>query len=51
MRHSRISNTRSYYSTRVFLKISEAKNLPAMDLNGLCDPYCIVSVDDETVAR
>ncbi len=39
------------WDSRLQLRLSEAKNLPKMDLVGLCDPYCRVMVDDELVAR
>eukprot|EP00052_Salpingoeca_macrocollata_P008172 m.65030 g.65030 ORF g.65030 m.65030 type:complete len:785 (+) comp16464_c1_seq1:376-2730(+) len=42
---------RAYWNTKVYIKIGEAKSLPAKDLNGLCDPYVLIRVDDETVAR
>lgn len=40
-----------YRSTKLHVKISEAKNLPSKDMNGFSDPYCILLVDDEVVAR
>eukprot|EP00050_Salpingoeca_kvevrii_P014197 m.33410 g.33410 ORF g.33410 m.33410 type:complete len:779 (-) comp5614_c0_seq2:49-2385(-) len=41
----------SYRQTNLSVRISEAKNLPAKDVNGLSDPYVIVVVDDERIAR
>ncbi|XP_048468717.1 ras GTPase-activating protein 4 isoform X1 [Rhincodon typus] len=33
------------------LRIIEGKNLPAKDLTGSSDPYCIVRIDNETIIR
>ncbi|XP_054445242.1 ras GTPase-activating protein 4B isoform X1 [Pteronotus mesoamericanus] len=33
------------------IRIVEGKNLPAKDINGSSDPYCIVKVDNEPVIR
>ncbi|KAJ7387166.1 RasGAP-activating-like protein 1 [Desmophyllum pertusum] len=38
-------------STILYLRIGEGKNLPRKDLSGKSDPYCIVKVDNEVVAR
>ncbi|XP_043574863.1 ras GTPase-activating protein 4 [Chiloscyllium plagiosum] len=35
----------------LFLRIVEGKNLPAKDLTGSSDPYCIVRIDNETIIR
>ncbi|XP_068678969.1 rasGAP-activating-like protein 1 isoform X1 [Montipora foliosa] len=35
----------------LYLRIGEGKNLPRKDLSGKSDPYCIVKVDNHTVAR
>ncbi|OCT92268.1 ras GTPase-activating protein 4 isoform X1 [Xenopus laevis] len=35
----------------LFIRIVEGKNLPAKDINGSSDPYCIVKIDDETIIR
>ncbi|XP_041377261.1 rasGAP-activating-like protein 1 [Gigantopelta aegis] len=37
--------------TTLYLRISEAKNLLAKDLNGKSDPYCVIKVDNEVIAR
>ncbi|XP_068021466.1 LOW QUALITY PROTEIN: ras GTPase-activating protein 4-like [Melanerpes formicivorus] len=33
------------------IRIVEARNLPAKDITGSSDPYCIVKVDDEAIIR
>ncbi|XP_045675635.1 ras GTPase-activating protein 4B [Phyllostomus hastatus] len=33
------------------IRIVEGKNLPAKDINGSSDPYCIVKVDNEPIIR
>lgn len=38
-------------STILYLRIGEGKNLPRKDISGKSDPYCIVKVDNEVVAR
>lgn len=35
----------------LFLRIVEGKKLPAKDLTGSSDPYCIVRIDNETIIR
>ncbi|XP_069767433.1 ras GTPase-activating protein 4 isoform X2 [Narcine bancroftii] len=35
----------------LFLRIIEGKKLPARDLTGSSDPYCIVRIDNETIIR
>lgn len=35
----------------MYLRIGEGKNLPRKDISGKSDPYCIVKVDNEPVAR
>ncbi|KAM4700589.1 ras GTPase-activating protein 4-like [Discoglossus pictus] len=35
----------------LFIRIVEGKNLPAKDITGSSDPYCIVKIDDETIIR
>ncbi|XP_046557258.1 LOW QUALITY PROTEIN: rasGAP-activating-like protein 1 [Haliotis rubra] len=37
--------------TTLYLRISEAKNLLSKDLNGKSDPYCVLKVDNEVIAR
>ncbi|XP_015762443.1 PREDICTED: ras GTPase-activating protein 4-like [Acropora digitifera] len=37
--------------TILYLRIGEGKNLPRKDLTGKIDPYCIVKVDENIVAR
>lgn len=37
--------------TILYLRIGEGKNLPRKDLTGKIDPYCIVKVDENVVAR
>lgn len=38
-------------STILYLRIGEGKNLPRKDISGKSDPYCIVKVDNDVVAR
>ncbi|KAG5840669.1 hypothetical protein ANANG_G00191170 [Anguilla anguilla] len=38
-------------NTSLYFRIVEGRNLPAKDVNGTSDPYCIVKVDNEVVAR
>ncbi|XP_064248770.1 rasGAP-activating-like protein 1 isoform X8 [Passer domesticus] len=38
-------------STSLRCRVLEAKDLPAKDLSGSSDPYCVVKVDNEVVAR
>nr|XP_021334215.1 rasGAP-activating-like protein 1 [Danio rerio] len=38
-------------NTSLYFRIVEGKNLPAKDVSGTSDPYCIVKVDNEVVAR
>eukprot|EP00043_Microstomoeca_roanoka_P016864 m.174171 g.174171 ORF g.174171 m.174171 type:complete len:789 (-) comp16537_c0_seq2:419-2785(-) len=45
------SRERSFWDVRIELRISEAKNITAKEANGTSDPYCVVEVDDEEVAR
>lgn len=33
------------------IRIVEGKNLPAKDITGSSDPYCIVKVDNEPIIR
>ncbi|XP_066492571.1 ras GTPase-activating protein 4-like [Tiliqua scincoides] len=35
----------------LFIRIVEGKNLPAKDITGSSDPYCIVKVDNEAIIR
>uniref|UniRef100_A0A2K5NH93 RAS p21 protein activator 4 n=1 Tax=Cercocebus atys TaxID=9531 RepID=A0A2K5NH93_CERAT len=35
----------------LYIRIVEGKNLPAKDINGSSDPYCIVKVDNEPIIR
>ncbi|KAM8776991.1 ras GTPase-activating protein 4B isoform 1-T1 [Rhynchonycteris naso] len=35
----------------LFIRIVEGKNLPAKDINGSSDPYCVVKVDNEPIVR
>ncbi|XP_047570127.1 ras GTPase-activating protein 4B isoform X2 [Lutra lutra] len=35
----------------LFIRIVEGKNLPAKDITGSSDPYCIVKVDNEPIIR
>ncbi|XP_019717440.1 rasGAP-activating-like protein 1 isoform X1 [Hippocampus comes] len=38
-------------NTSLYFRIVEGRNLPAKDVSGTSDPYCIVKVDNEVVAR
>ncbi|XP_053324751.1 rasGAP-activating-like protein 1 isoform X2 [Spea bombifrons] len=38
-------------NTALYFRLVEGKNLPAKDVSGSSDPYCIVKVDNEVVAR
>ncbi|XP_067911018.1 rasGAP-activating-like protein 1 isoform X3 [Heterodontus francisci] len=38
-------------NTSLYFRIIEGRNLPAKDVSGTSDPYCIVKVDNEIVAR
>uniref|UniRef100_A0A667ZZG4 RAS protein activator like 1 n=1 Tax=Myripristis murdjan TaxID=586833 RepID=A0A667ZZG4_9TELE len=38
-------------NTSLYFRIVEGRNLPAKDVSGTSDPYCIVKVDNEIVAR
>ncbi|KAM4809694.1 rasGAP-activating-like protein 1 isoform 2-T2 [Rhinophrynus dorsalis] len=38
-------------NTALYFRLVEGKNLPAKDVSGTSDPYCIVKVDNEVVAR
>ncbi|XP_024131253.1 rasGAP-activating-like protein 1 isoform X2 [Oryzias melastigma] len=38
-------------NTSLYFRIVEGRNLPAKDVSGTSDPYCIVKVDSEVVAR
>ncbi|XP_064612151.1 rasGAP-activating-like protein 1 [Liolophura sinensis] len=38
-------------NTSLYLRIGEAKNLLAKDLSGKSDPYCVVKVDNDVIAR
>ncbi|XP_053558145.1 rasGAP-activating-like protein 1 isoform X2 [Bombina bombina] len=38
-------------NTALYFRLVEGKNLPAKDVSGTSDPYCIVKVDNEAVAR
>uniref|UniRef100_A0A674NPV4 RAS protein activator like 1 n=1 Tax=Takifugu rubripes TaxID=31033 RepID=A0A674NPV4_TAKRU len=38
-------------NTSLYFRIVEGRNLPAKDVTGASDPYCIVKVDNEVVAR
>uniref|UniRef100_A0A8C5Q9B2 RAS p21 protein activator 4 n=1 Tax=Leptobrachium leishanense TaxID=445787 RepID=A0A8C5Q9B2_9ANUR len=35
----------------LYIRIVEGKNLPAKDITGSSDPYCIVKINDETIIR
>ncbi|XP_061460629.1 ras GTPase-activating protein 4-like isoform X2 [Rhineura floridana] len=35
----------------LFIRIVEGKNLPAKDITGSSDPYCIVKIDNEAIIR
>ncbi|XP_025011338.2 rasGAP-activating-like protein 1 isoform X2 [Gallus gallus] len=38
-------------STSLYCRLVEGKELPAKDISGSSDPYCVVKVDNEVVAR
>ncbi|XP_051508617.1 rasGAP-activating-like protein 1 [Myxocyprinus asiaticus] len=38
-------------NTSLYFRIVEGRNLPAKDVSGTSDPYCIVKVDNEIVVR
>ncbi|XP_051888171.1 rasGAP-activating-like protein 1 [Pristis pectinata] len=38
-------------NTSLYFRIIEGRNLPAKDVSGTSDPYCLVRVDNEVVAR
>uniref|UniRef100_A0A669PBH7 RAS protein activator like 1 n=1 Tax=Phasianus colchicus TaxID=9054 RepID=A0A669PBH7_PHACC len=38
-------------STSLYCRLVEGKELPAKDVSGSSDPYCVVKVDNEVVAR
>uniref|UniRef100_A0A8D3CTJ3 RasGAP-activating-like protein 1 n=1 Tax=Scophthalmus maximus TaxID=52904 RepID=A0A8D3CTJ3_SCOMX len=38
-------------NTSLYFRVVEGRNLPAKDVSGTSDPYCIVKVDNEVVAR
>ncbi|XP_059844073.1 rasGAP-activating-like protein 1 [Hypanus sabinus] len=38
-------------NTSLYFRIIEGRNLPAKDVSGTSDPYCLVKVDNEVVAR
>ncbi|XP_069616007.1 rasGAP-activating-like protein 1 isoform X3 [Ranitomeya imitator] len=38
-------------NTALYFRLVEGKNLPAKDVSGTSDPYCIVKLDNEVVAR
>ncbi|KAM9743014.1 rasGAP-activating-like protein 1 isoform 1-T1 [Menidia menidia] len=38
-------------NTSLYFRIVEGRNLPAKDVSGTSDPYCIVKIDNEVVAR
>ncbi|XP_068617099.1 rasGAP-activating-like protein 1 [Brachionichthys hirsutus] len=38
-------------NTALHFRVAEGRNLPAKDVTGTSDPYCIVKVDSEVVAR
>ncbi|XP_041958215.1 rasGAP-activating-like protein 1 isoform X3 [Alosa sapidissima] len=38
-------------NTSLYFRIVEGRNLPAKDVSGTSDPYCVVRVDNEVVAR
>uniref|UniRef100_UPI00398F01DA rasGAP-activating-like protein 1 n=1 Tax=Pristiophorus japonicus TaxID=55135 RepID=UPI00398F01DA len=38
-------------NTSLYFRIIEGRHLPAKDVSGTSDPYCIVKVDNEVVAR
>ncbi|KAM3867857.1 rasGAP-activating-like protein 1 [Diretmus argenteus] len=38
-------------NTSLYFRIVEGRSLPAKDVSGTSDPYCIIKVDNEVVAR
>uniref|UniRef100_W5MNI6 RAS protein activator like 1 n=1 Tax=Lepisosteus oculatus TaxID=7918 RepID=W5MNI6_LEPOC len=38
-------------NTSLYFRIVEGRNLPAKDVSGTSDPYCLVKIDNEVVAR
>eukprot|EP00062_Callorhinchus_milii_P016729 gi/632968472/ref/XP_007900545.1/ PREDICTED: rasGAP-activating-like protein 1 [Callorhinchus milii] len=38
-------------NTSLYFRIIEGRNLPAKDVSGTSDPYCMVKVDNELIAR
>ncbi|XP_056135595.1 rasGAP-activating-like protein 1 [Lampris incognitus] len=38
-------------NTSLYFRIVEGRSLPAKDVSGTSDPYCIVKIDNEVVAR
>ncbi|XP_034025596.1 rasGAP-activating-like protein 1 [Thalassophryne amazonica] len=38
-------------NTSLYFRIVEGRNLPAKDVSGSSDPYCVIKVDNEVVAR
>nr|XP_057926493.1 rasGAP-activating-like protein 1 [Doryrhamphus excisus] len=38
-------------NTSLYFRIVEGRNLPAKDVSGTSDPYCVVKVDNEIVVR
>ncbi|KAM6954466.1 rasGAP-activating-like protein 1 [Aplochiton taeniatus] len=38
-------------NTSLYFRIVEGRNLPIKDVSGTSDPYCIIKVDNEVVAR
>ncbi|XP_065104401.1 rasGAP-activating-like protein 1 [Paramisgurnus dabryanus] len=38
-------------NSSLYIRIVEGRNLPAKDVSGSSDPYCIIKVDNEVVAR
>ncbi|XP_070571992.1 rasGAP-activating-like protein 1 isoform X2 [Ptychodera flava] len=38
-------------NTSIYLRVGEGKDLPAKDITGSSDPYCLVKIDNEVVAR
>ncbi|XP_024275225.1 rasGAP-activating-like protein 1 [Oncorhynchus tshawytscha] len=47
--HSHLSKMAK--NTSLYFRIVEGRSLPAKDVSGTSDPYCIVKVDNEVVAR
>lgn len=38
-------------NTTLYFRLIEGRNLPAKDVSGTSDPYCLIKVDNEVVAR